>query len=115
MEFQIKSEKNRIRMEDENGRQIGELDFPEMKPGIVNILHTGVRSEFGGHGLAGKMTQALAEQLRAENRKAVLTCSYAIKWFSEHPEYADVLEDPEKEAKKAGMTAGPACGIKRPE
>ena len=41
--------------------------------------------------------------LREKGLKAELTCSYSIKWFAKHPEYADVLEDPEKEKQKADM------------
>ena len=53
--------------------------------------------------------------LEDENGKVVaLSCSYSIRWFSKHPEYADVLADPEGEAIKAAALAGPACGIRRP-
>ena len=52
-------------------------------------------------------------QSRREGKKAILTCSYAIRWFRMHPEYQDLLEDPEEEAGKAQMLAGPACGIRR--
>jgi len=31
----------------------------------------------------------------------------------DHPEYADVLEDPDMERQKAEMLAGPACGLRR--
>ena len=34
-------------------------------------------------------------------------------YIPKHPEYADVLEDPEKERQKAEMLAGPACGLRR--
>ncbi len=43
---------------------------------------------------------------------AELTCSYSIRWFSKHPEYEDVLTDPQMEKRKADELAGPACGIK---
>lgn len=36
--------------------------------------------------------KAAAEQLRSQNRKAVLTCSYAVNWFGKHPEYEDVVK-----------------------
>ena len=33
--------------------------------------------------------------------------------FAKHPEYADVLADPDMEKQKAEMLAGPACGLRR--
>ncbi len=111
MEF--KSNEKKMWLEDADGREIALLDYPEVKPGVVCFAHTEVSPELGGQGIAAKITQAAADKLRSDGRKAVLTCSYAIKWFSKHPEYADVLEDPEGEALKAQALAGPACGIRR--
>ena len=92
MEF--KSDKNRTWLEDENGRQIALLDHPEVRPGVVNLAHTEVDPSLGGQGIAGKIT-------------------HSIKWFAKHPEYADVLADPELEKQKADALAGPACGLRR--
>ena len=111
MEF--KSDKARTWLENDNGKQIALLDHPEVRPGVVNIVHTAVDPSLGGQGIAGKITQAVAEELRKKGLKAELTCSYAIRWFAKHPEYADVLADSVKEKQKADMLAGPACGIKR--
>ena len=111
MEF--KSDKNRTWLEDENGRQIALLDHPEVRPGVVNLMHTEVDPSLGGQGIAGKITQAVADSLRVSGTKAELSCSYSIKWFSKHPEYADVLADPELEKQKADALAGPACGLRR--
>ena len=123
MEF--KSDQAKTWLEDENGKQIALLDHPEVRPGVVNIVHTEVDSSLGGQGIAGKITQAVAEKLREEGLKAELTCSYAIRWFAKHPEYADVLADPDQEKQKADMLAadqekqkadmlaGPACGLRR--
>ena len=82
MEF--KSDQAKTWLEDENGKQIALLDHPEVRPGVVNIVHTEVDPSLGGQGIAGK-----------------------------HPEYADVLADPDKEKQKADMLAGPACGLRR--
>ena len=111
MDFQ--REQGTIFLEDENGRKIAEINFPEVRPGVVNIVHTEVDPSLGGQGIAGKLTKEAAEQIRREGKKAVLTCSYAIRWFQKHPEYQDLLEDPEAEAQKAQELAGPACGIRR--
>ena len=108
----FKYDQNKTWLEDENGKQIALLDHPEVRPGVVNLNHTEVDPSLGGRGIAGKMTQNVADRLREEGRKAELSCSYSIRWFSKHPEYQDVLEDPGKEAEKAAQLAGPACGIR---
>ncbi|WP_019133758.1 GNAT family N-acetyltransferase [Kallipyga massiliensis] len=78
-------------LEDESGREIARIDHSVIRPGVVNILHTEVDPSYGGQGIAGKITQELADRLRNEGMKAELSCSYAIKWFSTHPDYADVV------------------------
>lgn len=111
----FKSTKYCTWLEDENGKRIAVLEYPEVKPGIVNLTHTEVDPSMSGQGIAGKITEHVANLLREDGRKAELSCSYAIKWFQKHPEYADVLADPEAEAEKIKNLGGPACGIKRPE
>ena len=83
MEF--KSDKARTWLEDDNGKQIALLDHPEVRPGVVNIVHTEVDPSLGGQGIAGKITQAVAEELRKKGLKAELTCSYAIVVVCEAP------------------------------
>ena len=109
----FKNDNGKAWLEDENGRQIAVLEYPEVRPGVVNMIHTEVEPSLGGQGIAGKITQHVADRLRDEGLKAELSCSYSIKWFSQHPEYSDVLDDPEMEAKKAAELAGPSCGIRR--
>ena len=109
----FKTEKDKTWLEDESGKQVALLDHPEVREGVVCLTHTEVDPSLGGQGIAGKITQFVADKLREEGRKAELSCSYSIKWFDKHPEYADLLMDPEAEAKRAAELAGPACGIKQ--
>lgn len=88
MEF--KHETDRIFATDVNGKVIAEVTFPTID-GTVVINHTFVDNSLRGQGIAGKLLTAAAEQLRADGIKAKATCSYAVKWFSEHPEYSDIL------------------------
>ena len=91
--MEIQKNQSRFWMEDESGSTVAELDFPEAGDGTVEITHTWTDDSLRGQGIAGKMTEELALQLRAENRKAVLTCPYAKGWFARHPEYGDVVEE----------------------
>lgn len=92
MNFQ--KENGRIWAENEEGRLVAEITFPQVRRGVVNIDHTFVDPSLRGQGAAGKLAQAAADQIRARELKAVLTCSYAKKWFGEHPEQSDLLAEP---------------------
>lgn len=111
MEF--KKNENKIWLEDESGKVIAEIDFPEVKEGVVNINHTEVNSSLQGQGVASKLTNEAYILLKETNRKAVLSCSYAIKWFAKHEDCQDVLYDIDEFKKQASELAGPACGVKK--
>ena len=111
MEFTY--DKNRIWLANEAGDAIAFVDFPEFEPGKVEVTHTVVDPSLRGQGVAGKLMEALAEQLEKDGRKAELTCSYAVKWFAKHPELQNLLIDPESEAEKAAGLVSDACGIPR--
>lgn len=76
----------------QEGRLTAEVTFPDVDTDTVNIDHTFVDDSLRGQGVAGQLMKAAAEQLRSQNRKAVLTCSYAVNWFGKHLEYQDVVK-----------------------
>ena len=87
----LKTDESRSWLEDESGEEVAVLEHPEIRRGVVNIRHTYVDDNLTGQGVAGKMMKILAEQLKKKNMKAELSCSYAIRWFAEHPEYDDIV------------------------
>ena len=89
MEFQETN--GRIWAENEEGRLVAEITFPEIRPGVADLDHTFVDPSLRGQGAAAKLVEAAAAQLRRRGMKAVLTCSYAKKWFGDHPEQGDLL------------------------
>lgn len=84
-------ETNKVYLNDENNHMIAVVTFPKVKDDIVNIDHTYVDNSLRGQGIAGRLMEEAVKQLRETNLKATLSCSYAVKWFEEHPEYNDVL------------------------
>ncbi len=88
MEFQY--EQGRVYALDPTGALLAEVTFP-VSGGIANINHTFVDSSLRGQGVAGQLLSAAAAQIRAAGLKARPTCSYAVRWFSEHPEHSDLL------------------------
>ena len=92
--LELTRETTRIYALNEKGKLVAEITFPMTAPGIYTIDHTFVDPSLRGQGAAGKLAQAAADQIRARELKAVLTCSYAKKWFGEHPEQSDLLAEP---------------------
>ncbi len=83
-------ESNRIYSADGTGKMIALVTFPDRSIHVAEINHTFVDDSLRGQGVAGQLMQAVVEKLRKEHKKAYPSCSYAIKWFSTHPEAADV-------------------------
>lgn len=75
----------------ENEMVLARVCFPACGDGVVDINHTFVDESLRGQGAASRMLECTAAYLRETNRKAVLSCSYAQKWFEKHPEYSDLL------------------------
>lgn len=89
MEF--KQEENKIYLNDDNNHMIAVVTFPKAREGVVNLDHTFVDPSLRGQGVAGKLMEAAVAYFRSNNLKVKPTCSYAVKWFSEHPECADLV------------------------
>lgn len=109
----FREEKERIAYLDDDGRELAFIEFPLFEKGKAEVTHTIVDDSLRGRGIAGKLTELMAEKFRREGIKAELTCSYAVRWFHKHPEYRDLLIDPEKEEEKAGSPEKEACRIPR--
>lgn len=90
MDFKYGS--NRIYLENQNGECVAEVTFPKVAENEVNINHTFVDRSLRGQGVADKLVRELADHLRKTDKKAVSTCSYAVDWFENHPEYDDVCK-----------------------
>lgn len=110
-QMSFREEKERIVYLNEEGRELAVIEFPMFEEGKAEVTHTIVDKSLRGRGIAGQLTMRMAEKFRREGIKAELTCSYAVSWFSKHPEYRDLLIDPEKEEEKAAGQSGGACRI----
>ena len=84
-------EQNRIYLLD-NDKTLAEVTFPNIDSDTVDIDHTFVDGSLRGQGVADKLLESVAAELDSQNKKAVLTCSYAVKWFEKHPEYSKLLK-----------------------
>ncbi|MBS5165062.1 MAG: GNAT family N-acetyltransferase [Butyricicoccus sp.] len=91
MDFKKKA--GRIWLENQNGEEIAFVAFPDKTAHTVEITSTVVDDSLRGQGVAAKLLEVLTQELRSKGQKAIPTCSYAQKWFSQHPEQADLLAD----------------------
>lgn len=83
---------NQIAVYDSEKNVIAEVTFPAVDEKTVNVNHTFVDDSLRGQGIAGKLMLELADELRSQQKQAVLTCSYAMKWFGKNrEEYKDIL------------------------
>ena len=81
-----------IALYDSDNRLLAEVTFPAADGATVNINHTFVDDSLRGQGIAGKLMEELVKELRSSDKKAVVTCPYAKKWFENHPECGDLLK-----------------------
>lgn len=88
MEFQF--EPGRIWAEDKAGRVTAEVLFPD-ENGTAVITRTFVDSSLRGRGVANLLLEAAVSHIRADGKKAKPVCSYAVKWFEDHPKQGDLL------------------------
>ena len=82
----MKIERNRIFQEDEAGRGIAEITFPETSPGVFVIDHTFVDASLRGQSIAAKLVQTAVDEIKNRGGQVKATCSYVAKWLSEHAE-----------------------------
>ena len=72
-------------------KQIGECQYSVDRVGKWVIMHTGVRSEYNGRGIARQLVEKVIEAARERGVKIVPVCSYAQRMMSGKDEYNDVL------------------------
>ncbi len=93
-------------IENGNGSQIAELDF-EVKDGVLNAYHTGVRKELEGQGIAAKLFDEMVIYARENNYKVIPSCSYILVKFKRNEnEFSDIWLRNDDEP------TGEACGVR---
>lgn len=85
-------DENKIYLNDSNDHMVAVVTFPKVKDNLVTIDHTFVDNSLRGQGIAGQLMEEAVKHFREHGLTAKLSCSYAVKWFGEHPECADVVE-----------------------
>lgn len=89
--MEIKEEKNRFVLLNDEGAEAGEMTWSDAGPEIMIIDHTFVDPAYRGQKLAEKLVLSGVEKARRDNKKIIPLCPFAKKEFAEKAEYDDVL------------------------
>ena len=58
---------------------------------VLDITHTRTRMRWRGRGLAGKVTTAALEDVRAQGWRVHPICAFTVSFLDQHTEYADMV------------------------
>ena len=72
-------------------KMIGECQYTVDRTGKWVIVHTGVRTEYNGRGIAKRLVECVIEAAREHGVKIIPVCSYAQRMMSGKDEYKDVI------------------------
>ena len=72
-------------------KMIGECQYSVDRTGQWVIVHTGVRPEYNGRGIAKRLVECVIAAARERGAKIIPLCSYAQRMMSGKDEYKDVL------------------------
>ncbi len=73
----------------EDGHQMGYISYEWFEPKVLRLMHTVVRPEYRGHGVAKALLDATVQYARTNGILIHAVCSYAVKEISKS-EYDDV-------------------------
>lgn len=86
-------EDHAVYINDNEGNMVAYVTFPFDEDGIVNINRTFVDGSLRGMGIAKKLMDACYQIIKEKGYKVRITCSYAVKYFSENIDKKDVFYD----------------------
>jgi predicted GNAT family acetyltransferase len=72
--------------------QVGEITYKLVDVGTWVIDHTYLDPRYRGGNIARKLLDLVVEEARAEGKKIIPACSYALVQFKRNKEYTDVWE-----------------------
>ena len=93
MDIQLKTNDNKGRFYiEQDDKLIAELDF-QVKDGVLDAYHTGVRPPFEGQGIAGRLFDEMVKYAREHDYKVLPTCPYILVKFRRNPDdFADIWQ-----------------------
>jgi predicted GNAT family acetyltransferase len=78
-----------------DGTLAGYAEYHEDE-GALAFPHTVVEDAFEGQGLGSELVRGALDDVRSQGRLIHPFCPYVRSWIGKHPEYRDLVEDPER-------------------
>ena len=78
-----------------DGQLAGHADYHDGHSGRA-FMHTEVFDEFEGRGLASQLIRYALDEARTANRKVLPFCPFVRAFIERHPEYLDLVAEPER-------------------
>ncbi|MBN9391307.1 MAG: N-acetyltransferase [Chloroflexi bacterium] len=63
----------------------------------ITLIHTEVPQELEGHGLGGKIAKYALDDAEKRGLQVVASCPFVSSYIRRHPDYMELLTEPEKE------------------
>jgi uncharacterized protein len=86
----VKHDKNSQKFTLTHGGHVSELNYREVKEGVLEYFSTHTHPESRGLGIAGKITQAALEYAQQKKYKVIPTCWYVAEYLQKHPEFQNL-------------------------
>ena len=96
MEPTVRDAPDADRFEIRDGERVLCFAAYERRGDTVVFTHTEVDPDAGQPGLGSTLVRAALDEVRARGGSVVARCPFVRGWIERHPEYADLLADPER-------------------
>lgn len=73
-----------------DGTKAAEIVYHMHGADTIELVHTEVKPQFEGQGLASKIAAFAFEDARNRGLKVIPTCTYIQGWLRKHPEWNDI-------------------------
>jgi predicted GNAT family acetyltransferase len=89
---EVRDDKERYRYEIVvDGAVAGFIQY-NIRGGRMILVHTEVREEYGGRGLATQLVRGALDDVRRRNLRIVPICPFVEAYIERHPEYDDLVD-----------------------
>jgi predicted GNAT family acetyltransferase len=96
MELTVRDNPEAGRYELLDGDRVFAVAAYERRGDTVVFTHTEVDPDTGQSGLGGTLVRAALDEVRARGGSVVPRCSFVRGWIDRHPDYSDLVVDPER-------------------
>jgi predicted GNAT family acetyltransferase len=86
-------ESSRYEARDAEGNLMGFVDY-KLSQSMIAFRHAETLPEFRGQGVAGKIAAKSLDDARDAGLRVKPACPFYQDYLKDHPEYADLVDDP---------------------